>query len=50
MQQADIVTRAGWTLYEGPGYPMLRRYIEYHYRREIEKLKPAEAIRDWNLK
>ncbi|MCP4111432.1 MAG: ATP-binding protein [Desulfobacteraceae bacterium] len=48
LQQADIVMRVSWTLYEGPGYPMLRRYIEYHYRREIEKLAPAEAAKDWH--
>ncbi|MCP4106633.1 MAG: ATP-binding protein [Desulfobacteraceae bacterium] len=46
--QADIVTRATWTLYDGPGDPMLRRYIEYNYRREIEKLKPAEAGKKWS--
>lgn len=26
LQQADIVRRVSWTLYEGPGDPMLRRY------------------------
>ncbi|MCP4185198.1 MAG: hypothetical protein GY761_18120 [Hyphomicrobiales bacterium] len=45
--QADIVTRATWTLYNGPDDPMLRRYIEYNYHREIGKLQPAEAVRDW---
>ncbi|MCP4105434.1 MAG: ATP-binding protein [Desulfobacteraceae bacterium] len=46
--QADIVTRASWTLYNGPGDPMLRRYIEYNYCLEIEKLSPAEAAKDWH--
>ncbi len=45
--QADIVTRASWTLYNGPGDPMLRRYIGYNYCLEIEKLSPAEAVKDW---
>lgn len=48
LQQADIVTRVTWTLYEGPGDPMLRRYIEYNYHREIEKLRAAEAVKDWH--
>ena len=47
LHEADIVSRIGWTLYEGPGDPMLRRYIEYNYRREIEKLAPAEVVKDW---
>lgn len=47
LHQADIVYKIGWTLYEGPGDPMLRRYIEYNYRREIEELSQAEAIKDW---
>jgi hypothetical protein len=41
------VDKIGWTLYQGPGDPMLRRYIEYNYRREIESLAPAEVIKDW---
>ncbi|MCP4347306.1 MAG: ATP-binding protein [Desulfobacterales bacterium] len=45
--QADIVTRASWTLYNGPDDPMLRRYIEYNYFLEIENLSPAEAAKDW---
>ena len=36
--QADIVQKIGWTLYEGPSDPMLRRYIEHNYRQEVEKL------------
>ena len=47
LHEADIVTRIGWTLYQGPGDPMLRRYIAYNHRREIEKLAPAEAVKDW---
>ncbi|MCP4347216.1 MAG: hypothetical protein GY795_17020 [Desulfobacterales bacterium] len=45
--QADIVTRASWTLYNGPDDPMLRRYIGYNYCMEIEKLSPAEAAKNW---
>ncbi|MFQ5616973.1 MAG: hypothetical protein ACE5GO_11020, partial [Anaerolineales bacterium] len=47
LYEADIVDDIGWNLYQGPGDPMLRRYIGYNHRREIEKLGPAEAIKDW---
>ncbi len=47
--QVDLVTRSGWTLFNGPDDPMLRRYVRYHYYREIEGLKPAEAMKDWKL-
>ncbi|MCP4349599.1 MAG: hypothetical protein GY795_29310 [Desulfobacterales bacterium] len=47
LYQVDIVNKIGWTLFEGPGDPMLRRYIEYNYRLEVEKLGPAEAAKDW---
>lgn len=47
LHRADIVSKVGWTLYEGPGDPMLRHYIEYNYRREIEELAPTEAVKDW---
>lgn len=46
LYQADIVYRVGMDLYEGPSDPMLRRFIEYNYRREIEKLEPEEATKD----
>ncbi|MCP4111238.1 MAG: hypothetical protein GY749_37885 [Desulfobacteraceae bacterium] len=45
--EADIVSKASWTLYNGPGDPMLRRYIRFNYCLEIEKLSPAEAAKDW---
>ena len=48
LHKADIVAKIGWTLYEGPGDPMLRRYIEYNYRQEIEALSLAEAVKDWH--
>jgi len=47
LYKADLVDKIGWTLYQGPSDPMLRRYIEYNYRREIENLSPAEALKDW---
>jgi hypothetical protein len=47
LYQADIVQLVGWSIFNGPGDPMLRRFIEYHYRREIEKLGPDEAAKDW---
>ncbi len=46
--QADLVTRSSWTLFNGPGDPMLRRYIRYHYYQEIEDLSPVEASKDWH--
>ncbi|MCP4106308.1 MAG: ATP-binding protein [Desulfobacteraceae bacterium] len=48
LQQADIVMKVSWTLYEGPGDPMLGRYIKYNYHREIEKLRPSDAVKDWH--
>lgn len=47
LYKADIITRVGWTLYEGSGDPMLRRYIEYNYLREIEGVSPEAAIKNW---
>ncbi|MFQ5856041.1 MAG: hypothetical protein ACE5LU_10395 [Anaerolineae bacterium] len=47
LHKADIVDKVGWTLYEGPGDPMLRRYIEYNYRQEIEELAPTEVVKNW---
>ena len=47
LYKADLVDKMGWTLYHGPSDPMLRRYIEYNYRREIDELKPPEALKDW---
>ncbi len=48
LQQADIVLRVGWNLYRGPGDPMLRRYVEFNCRQEIEDLSPEEAAKDWH--
>ncbi len=47
LYKADLVEKMGWTLYNGPNDPMLRRYIEYNYRREIDGLPAPEAVKDW---
>ncbi len=47
LNQADIIERVGWSIFNGPGDPMLRRFIEYQYRQEIEELRPEEAAKDW---
>ena len=49
LNQADVIQRVGWTIFNGPGDPMLRRFIEYQYRQEIEELAPEEAAKDWRL-
>lgn len=43
----DVVEKIGLKSYRGPGDPMLRRFIEYQHYTEIEKLRPAEAVKDW---
>ncbi len=48
LQWIDVVQRTGLISYQGPGDPMLRRYVEYQHAVEIEKLAPAEAVRDWH--
>ncbi|MCP4347957.1 MAG: hypothetical protein GY795_20835 [Desulfobacterales bacterium] len=45
--QANIVTRASWTKYEGPDDPMLIRYIGSVYYQDIEDLSRSEAVKDW---
>lgn len=47
LNEADIVQRVGWRIYNGRSDPMLRRYIEYNYWRDYEKLSFAEAIQNW---
>jgi hypothetical protein len=47
LNQIDLVYRSGWALFQGISDPMLRRYIEYNYRQEIESLSHEEAIKDW---
>ena len=47
LYQVDIIDRMSWSLYQGPSDPMLRRYIEYNYRQEIEELSHKEAMKDW---
>ncbi len=46
--QIDLVARQIGTVYKGPRDPMLRRYIVYYYKQQIEKLSPAEASKDWH--
>ena len=43
LEQLDIVRRTTWSLYDGPTDPMLRRYIEFRYQREIEELSATQA-------
>lgn len=47
LHQIDVVERVVWDLYQGPREPMLRRYIEYTYRRQVENLSEEEATKDW---
>ncbi|MBV7335147.1 hypothetical protein KFU94_44295 [Chloroflexi bacterium TSY] len=46
LQAADIIHSTGWYSYEEPADPMLRRYIEYQHKREVEQLAPELAIED----
>lgn len=46
LYQGDIIDRVGTVSYTGPADPMLRRYIEYDHRLEVEKLAPAEAAQE----
>ncbi len=43
---ADIIKSTGWFSYEDPADPMLRRYIEYQHKREVEQLAPEVAVED----
>jgi hypothetical protein len=47
LHQVDVIEPVTLSRYNGPSDPMLRRYIEYHHHVEIEKLAPAEALKDW---
>lgn len=47
LYQIDVINREVGDLYSGPSDPMLRRYIEYTHRRNIDQLAPAEALKDW---
>lgn len=46
LHAADIIRSTGWYSYEEPADPMLRRYIEYEHKREVEQLAPAAAAED----
>jgi hypothetical protein len=43
----DVVEKIGLISYQGPNDPMMRRFIEYQHYTEIDKLAPAQAIKDW---
>lgn len=47
LHQIDVISPVTLSRYNGPSDPMLRRYIEYHHYIEVEKLAPAEALKDW---
>lgn len=47
LRWVDVVEKTGLISYQGPNDPMMRRYIEYQHYTEIEKLSPAEALKDW---
>ena len=47
LRWVDVVEKTGLISYQGPNDPMMRRYIEFQHYTEIEKLSPAEALKDW---
>ncbi|MFQ5616527.1 MAG: ATP-binding protein, partial [Anaerolineales bacterium] len=47
LRWVDVVEKMGLISYQGPNDPMLRRYIEYQHYTEIERLSPAEVVKDW---
>ncbi|MEM7533957.1 MAG: ATP-binding protein [Chloroflexota bacterium] len=48
LYQADIIDLVGWERYEGPGDPMLRRYIDYNFRWQLEKISEEQAVESLN--
>ncbi|MEM7533375.1 MAG: ATP-binding protein [Chloroflexota bacterium] len=46
LQKGDVIRLTPSFNYTGPDDPMLRRYIEYHHQREVEKLSPEAALDD----
>ncbi|MEM7533003.1 MAG: hypothetical protein AAF639_12560, partial [Chloroflexota bacterium] len=44
LYQADIIDVVSWERYEGPGDPMLRRYIEYNFRWQLEQISLEKAV------
>lgn len=47
LRWVDIVEKIGLISYKGPNDPIMRRFIEYQHYTEIEKLAPAEVLKDW---
>ena len=43
----DVVRKSGLISYSGPNDPMMRRFVAFQYKREIEKLTLAEAKKEW---
>ena len=43
LEQLDIVRRTTGSLYNGPTDPMLIRFIEFRYQREVEELSAIQA-------
>ena len=43
----DVVRKSGLISYSGPNDPMMRRFVAFQYKREIEKLTLAEAKEEW---
>ncbi|MEM7532987.1 MAG: ATP-binding protein [Chloroflexota bacterium] len=46
LQKGDVIRLTPSFNYTGPDDPMLQRYIEYHHKREVEKLSPEAALDD----
>ncbi|MEM7536927.1 MAG: ATP-binding protein [Chloroflexota bacterium] len=44
LQKGDVIRLTPSFNYTGPDDPMLQRYIEYHHKREVEKLSPEAAL------
>ena len=45
---ADVVEKIGLISYQGPSDPMMRRFIEYQYRAEIQDLSRKDVVKDWH--
>ncbi|MEM7537955.1 MAG: hypothetical protein AAF639_37640 [Chloroflexota bacterium] len=48
LKWVDIVQKAGLSSYKGTTDPMLRRYIEYHHKVEVENVSSEEALKEIN--
>lgn len=47
LRWVDVVSKIGLISYKGPTDAMMRHFIEYQHYTEIEKLAPAEVLKDW---